>query len=150
MLKYLNAFTFVGLAEVSSISWSRTGELVVRTVWRLLDDWTLDIKYYDWYDTSAIWRRLCIFYMCAVWHICIARVCVQILHIHKPAVLLHRNVLNNILSQPYKLLLQYIELKKYTSIIKTLYCTFSIYTPPDDGLRGAWKYLGTSWIRKMC
>ena len=35
----------VGLAEVGSVGWGRTGALIVRTVWRQLGNWILDNKY---------------------------------------------------------------------------------------------------------
>ena len=31
-----------------------------------------------------------------------------------------------------------------------LHCTFAIYTPSNDGPRGARLFVGTSYIRKIC
>ena len=57
-----SAVVCVGLAEVDSISWCRTGALVVRTAWRLLGNWTQDR-----YQYYCCWSPLMhLLYVCCI------------------------------------------------------------------------------------
>ena len=103
------------LCWVGIMNWDRTGAIMARTAWRRLDDWTPDKN-----NNYTFFRRLCIFYMCAVWpYLHCVCVCarVQICIFISLRYYFIETFPNNILSLPYTL----VKLEKLESAYLTAF-----------------------------